>query len=391
IDSTSQRKWSRSEVLDSCLNFAYFLVNDCKLTKGDIVCFVTNNNDIHGIGILGVLAAGDEIKQTMRTIKANILIGISDNFMLLTKMRSQFDCIKKVLVFNEITKTQLNLNCPTVESALQSVRLDDTDLPVRTGLDDTATLVMSSGSTGTPKAIIRTNRNLLAIMAITQHPEVCPLTSADIMFSSDFYHVCGQRSLLSTIHAGAQLAICEDIHNSEKNLKCIHDLNVTTVFTVPTELNFIIKYNDKYDKTYLKSLRDVLSGGAVLTGNTYRKTMCGWVTNVYLSDSKTITNYETIGKVNPGIEIKIIDSEGQSLPRDTTGQICIRGDNNILVTHESVVNAAVIGVDDSEDGEVPMGFVTVRGGRAVGEQELIDYVNKRVNNIKQIRGGIIIR
>jgi len=63
---------------------------------------------------------------------------------------------------------------------------------------------------------------------------------------------------------------------------------------------------------------------------------------------------------------------------------------NILVTHESVVNAAVIGVDDSEDGEVPMGFVTVRDGCAVGEQELIDYVNKRVNNIKQIRGGVRI-
>ena len=59
----------------------------------------------------------------------------------------------------------------------------------------------------------------------------------------------------------------------------------------------------------------------------YGMSECGWVTNVYLSESKTITNYETIGKVNPGIEIKIIDSEGQSLPRDTTGQICIRGDN----------------------------------------------------------------
>ncbi|CAG2171973.1 unnamed protein product, partial [Oppiella nova] len=121
----------------------------------------------------------------------------------------------------------------------------------------------------------------------------------------------------------------------------------------------------------------------------YGLSECGWVTNVYLSESKTITNYETIGKVNPGIEIKIIDSEGQSLPRDTTGQICILISpvelENILVTHESVVNAAVIGVDDSEDGEVPMGFVTVRDGCAVGEQELIDYVNKRVNNIKQIR------
>jgi acyl-coenzyme A synthetase/AMP-(fatty) acid ligase len=63
---------------------------------------------------------------------------------------------------------------------------------------------------------------------------------------------------------------------------------------------------------------------------------------------------------------------------------------NILVTHESVVNAAVIGVDDEEDGEVPMGFVTVRDGCAVGEQELIDYVNERVNSLKQMKGGLVI-
>ncbi|CAG2166914.1 unnamed protein product, partial [Oppiella nova] len=365
IDSTSQRKWSRSEVLDSCLNFAYFLVNDCKLTKGDIVCFVANNNDIHGIGILGVLAAG----------------GV---YCSLPRHATQFYC-KKVLVFNELTKTQLNLNCPTVESAIQSVRLDDTVLPVRTGLDDTATLVMSSGSTGTPKAIIRTNRNLLAIMAITQHPEVCPLTGDDIMLSTGFCHMCGQRSLLSSIGFGAQLAVWGDVHTNEAIMEGIHDLSVTNIFTVPTELNFLIKNNDKYDKKYLKSLRDVFCGGAVLTGNTYRKTM---VTPGYLGYSGDFKaeHLTSDGFFKTG-DLGYYDSNDYFYFVGRSILISPVELENILVTHESVVNAAVIGVDDSEDGEVPMGFVTVRDGCAVGEQELIDYVNERVNRIKQMRGG----
>ncbi|CAG2117048.1 unnamed protein product [Medioppia subpectinata] len=177
---------------------------------------------------------------------------------------------------------------------------------------------------------------------------------------------------------------------------------------------------------------------------------CGWVTNVYISESKCVPNVETIGKVNPGVEIKIIDNLENSLPPNSIGQICIRGDNvvpgyfgycgnfvhehitndgffktgdlayydkneyfyfidrckdvinfnsiivspveleKVLLFHESVVNAAVIGVEDEDNGEIPMGFVTIKSGAQVEEQELMDYVNNRVNRIKQMRGGVKI-
>ena len=58
IDCSLNRRWTKKEVLDSSLNFAYYLVNECGVKNGDTVCFVTNNSDIHAIGIVGVLAAG---------------------------------------------------------------------------------------------------------------------------------------------------------------------------------------------------------------------------------------------------------------------------------------------------------------------------------------------
>ena len=58
IDCDLERKWSKKQVLDSSLNFAYYLINDCKLSKGDVVLFVSDNSDIHAIGIIGVLMAG---------------------------------------------------------------------------------------------------------------------------------------------------------------------------------------------------------------------------------------------------------------------------------------------------------------------------------------------
>ena len=58
IDCTLDRKWTKKEVLDSSLNLAYYLSHDLGIKKGDIVCFATNNSDIHAIAIIGVLAAG---------------------------------------------------------------------------------------------------------------------------------------------------------------------------------------------------------------------------------------------------------------------------------------------------------------------------------------------
>ncbi|CAG2108680.1 unnamed protein product, partial [Medioppia subpectinata] len=256
---------------------------ECKLIKGDIVCFITNNNDIHAIGLLGVLAAGGvycslprhttqtEISSNMMTIKPTILIGNSDNFTLLTKMGQQFDCIKTILLLNEFCANKLHIKSQSIERALELIRDNDIELPVMSGLSDMATLVMSSGSSGTPKAIIRTNRNLLAIVAITQHPEICPLRADDIMLSTGFNHMCGQRSLFSSLTSGAQLVVWGDDHSNEAIFDGIHDMNVTNIFTVPTELNFLIKNQHKYNKTYLKTLRDVFCGGAFLSQHIYQQ------------------------------------------------------------------------------------------------------------------------
>ncbi|CAG2101236.1 unnamed protein product [Medioppia subpectinata] len=315
-----------------------------------------------------------------------------------------------IMLLNEFCANKLKIKSQSIERAFELIRGNDIELPVMSGLSNMATLMMSSGSSGAPKAIIQTNRNLLAIVAITQHPEICPLKSDDIMLSSGFNHLCGQRSLFTSITTGAQLVVLGDDHSNEATFDAIHDMNVTTIFTIPTELNFLIKYRHKYNKTYLKTLRDVFCGGAFLK---YGMSECGGVTNVYLSESKCLPNVETIGKVNPGVEIKIIDNLGNSLPPNSIGQICIRGDNvvpdrckdvinfngiivspveleKVLLSHELVVNAAVIGVKDEENGEIPMGFVTIKSGAQVGEQELMDYVNNRVNPIKQLRGGVKI-
>jgi acyl-CoA synthetase (AMP-forming)/AMP-acid ligase II len=57
----------------------------------------------------------------------------------------------------------------------------------------------------------------------------------------------------------------------------------------------------------------------------------------------------------------------------------------VLRGHESVVDAAVVGVPSAEWGETPVAFVVVREG-APGEDALREWVNARVGKVQRLAG-----
>jgi acyl-CoA synthetase (AMP-forming)/AMP-acid ligase II len=57
----------------------------------------------------------------------------------------------------------------------------------------------------------------------------------------------------------------------------------------------------------------------------------------------------------------------------------------ILLEHPSVADAAVIGKDDPEHGEIPKAFVVLKAGAAASDGELMDYVGDQVATFKRVR------
>jgi acyl-coenzyme A synthetase/AMP-(fatty) acid ligase len=143
-------------------------------------------------------------------------------------------------------------------------------LPISSSLDDKTALIISSGSTGTPKAVIRTNRNLIAIANALQHQELDEYSRGNIVMANSFCHVCGLRTILQSISCGATLALSRNDERRENFLKNIEKYRITSAFLMPSELYYMIKNDVIVGKYDLSSLQDIMVGGSALT-ETIRK------------------------------------------------------------------------------------------------------------------------
>lgn len=176
-------------------------------------------------------------------------------------------------------------------------------------------------------------------------------------------------------------------------------------------------------------------------------TETGFVTIVHKRDFKACSSHLTVGKPFPGVRIKIIDPKTKEVqPIGKTGEICVssnmvtpgyynlpQSDENLfvggtylrtgdagyfdngnlyivarikdiikvggyhvspvelellLMSHEDVLEAAVVGVSHELYVEVPKAFVILKSGRKCGTRTLIEFIQNQVDPIKQLRGGI---
>lgn len=61
---------------------------------------------------------------------------------------------------------------------------------------------------------------------------------------------------------------------------------------------------------------------------------------------------------------------------------------DILLTHDAVADAGVVGVPDEDAGELPRAYVVKKPGHEVNEEEIISYVENKVAPHMKLHGGV---
>jgi long-chain acyl-CoA synthetase len=320
--------------------------------------------------------------------------------------------------------------------------------------DDTAVILYTSGTTGTPKGAELTHSNLssnvAAVTALHSFGENDVVLGALPLFHS-FGQTC---SMNAAVASGATLSLIPRF-DAERALAIITRDRVTVFQGVPTMYSALL-HHPRRDEFDTSTLRECVSGGASLPAEVLRgfeqEFGCKLLEGYGLSETSPVASSNrpdrqrrpgSVGVPIEGVQMRIVDEDGEEVPIGSRGEIVIRGPNvmkgywgrpdataevirdgwfhsgdigvmdedgyffivdrlkdmiirggynvypreieEVLYEHPAVREVAVVGVPHPELGEEVAAAVALKDGAAADEAELREFVKARVAPYKYPR------
>ena len=321
--------------------------------------------------------------------------------------------------------------------------------------DDIAMILYTSGTTGTPKGAELTHRNLAENARVTAETVICSQPEDVILGALPLFHAFGQTCALNaSVYSGSCLSLLPRFDPGQA-LEILHRDRVTVFVGVPTMYSALLHHPDRerFDTT---SLRICLSGGAALPVEVLRgfdaAFDCKVLEGYGLSETSPVASFNhpdrvrkpgSVGTPIRGVEMKVIDEEGNETPPGERGEIAIKGHNvmrgyrqrpdatreairdgwfrtgdvarvdedgyffivdrkkdliirggynvypreieEVLYEHPAVREAAVVGIADERLGEEVGAAVVLNSGESATAEELRDFVKSRIAAYKYPR------
>jgi long-chain acyl-CoA synthetase len=203
---------------------------------------------------------------------------------------------------------------------------------------DTAVILYTSGTTGTPKGAELTQHNMAENCRCCT--ELMRVSDRDVIFGAlPLFHSFGQTCCLNNaVHAGACLTLLPRF-DPGRALEIIQRDKVTLFEGVPTMYHAMLNHTERtrYDASCLHTC---VSGGSAMPVEVMRRFEeafgCVILEGYGLSESSPVASFNqlererkpgSIGTPIRGVEMKIVDDEGNDLPSGEVGEIAIRGHN----------------------------------------------------------------
>jgi 2-aminobenzoate-CoA ligase len=317
---------------------AQVLMQDLGLVPGNRVLLRGGNTIGMALAWLGVVKAGMVAVATMPLLRAKELgeiINKSQSAVALCDAGLLAE-LQDAQALNPTLQTivPFNLNEPDALAVLAAAK-DGNFAGCRTSADDIAMMAFTSGTTGTPKAAVHTHRDVLAACeAWPRH--VLKATPEDVVMGSPplaFTFGLGGM-LVFPMWAGASVYYPGIPYTPEAMVKLINEVGATICYTAPTFYRQMAAFAKQHG---VPSLRTCVSAGEGLPDATRQlwKDATGIemtdgigateMFHIFISAAPQEVRRGAIGKVVPGYTAKVVDDNGQEVPRGTIGKLAVIG------------------------------------------------------------------
>ncbi len=205
---------------------------------------------------------------------------------------------------------------------------------------DAINIQFTSGTTGHPKGATLTHRNILnngffvgEAIRLTEHDRLC--------IPVPLYHCFGMvMGNLGCLTHGATMVYPAEAFDPLAVLQTVQDERCTALYGVPTM--FIAELDHpRFAEFDISSLRTGIMAGSPCPIEVMKRVQAQMnmreVTIAYgMTETSPVSTQSavddpldrrvsTVGRVQPHLEVQIIDEQGQRVPFGTTGELCTRG------------------------------------------------------------------
>jgi len=433
------------QLRDNSFKFANFLV-ECGIGKGDKVAvflpnvpqYIYSYFAIFSIGAVCVpldfMLTQEEIVNFFNHSDAKILIIQPRKDIDLQFIKSRSPRLKDIIILKDSPKTSCSR--PKIE-------IDEQDI---------SSIFYTSGSTGHPKGVVLTYKHFDNPVKTIEHFLDVSCNDIYLCAGVPFSHLGGLDYALFMLYFGSTLVLMERFHPLEF-LRNVEKYKVTIFCIVPAMYVAILSLKE-YDKFDLSHLKYAVVFGAPSSPDLLKRfhkaypnasLLNGWgltetaAPNGYSPED--INKLSSIGRLDFGIEARIVDDDGAVLEGEATGELWIKGEavmkgyykepqltnkvlgddgwfktgdiarrdkegfyyivgrkkdmikvsgqivyapevEEVLMRHPKISEVAVIGVPDELRGEAVAAFIVAKDGEGLNEDDIRQFSRQHLAHFK---------
>lgn len=393
----------------------------------------------------------NELAYIIKDASIKTIIGHTQLEPLIDQLQKEVKELKNILVTPEVPENKKNNSSWISFFDLMNETSNGNKLSAeKINPDDIAAILYTSGTTGKPKGAMLTHQNLFTNAQSCYETLLCTPEDSFLVGLPLFHAFQATVGMLTPTIGGCKMVILNDLKPASI-FNMIAKENLTFFLGVPSM--YLLMTRAPKEEAPTSFFRLCVSGGAALpvaVAEEFQKRFSLPIHEGYgLTEASPVCAVNpidkaprigSIGKPIKGVEMKVVDEEGNEVPNGEVGELVIRGHNvmkgyhglpeetektirgewlhtgdmakqddqghfyivdrkkemiivagenvypreveEALYHHCDIAEAAVIGVPDRLRGEVPKAFVRLKEEASTNQKEVLHYLKEHLAPFK---------